>query len=80
MLRQALPFATGMLTLTAMWLAGSKRTAAWGVGLANQGLWAAFIVVFEAWGLAPLTVALTVIYSRNLLRWRADAAVGGESQ
>ena len=66
---QVLPFATGCLTLIAMWLAGSKRTAAWTVGLINQVLWAATIVVFGVWGLAPLTAALTVIYARNLWRW-----------
>ena len=67
---QLLPFATGCMTLVAMWLAGSRRALGWAVGLANQGLWLAFIVSFEAWGLLPLTVALTVVYARNLHRWR----------
>lgn len=69
---QLLPFATGCMTLVAMWLSGSKRSAGWAVGLANQVLWAWFIVAFEAWGLAPLTVALTFIYARNLIRWRRE--------
>lgn len=72
-IRQLLPFTTGALTLLAMWLAGSKRSSAWAVGLANQVLWAATIVVFGVWGLAPLTAALTIIYTRNLLRWRNEA-------
>lgn len=72
-MRQMLPFATGCLTLVGMWLAGNKRTAAWAVGLVNQALWFAFIVVFEAWGLLPLSVALTLIYARNLIRWREDS-------
>lgn len=72
MLDQLLPFVTGCVTLVAMWLSGSKRSAGWAVGLANQGLWVWFIVSFEAWGLLPLTVALTFVYARNLLRWRAD--------
>ena len=71
---QLIPFATGTLTLVAMWLAGSKRTAAWVVGLANQFFWALTIIVFGVWGLAPLTAALTVIYARNLIRWRVEAA------
>jgi hypothetical protein len=29
-------------------------------------------VAFGAWGLTPLTVALVVIYARNLRRWSAD--------
>ena len=73
MTRQLLPLATGAVTLVAMWLAGNKRSLGWAVGLANQGLWAVFIVVFEAWGLAPLTAALTVTYARNLLKWRREA-------
>lgn len=69
---QIIPFITGTLTLVAMWLAGSKRSAAWAVGLVNQGFWALTIVLFGVWGLAPLTAALTVIYARNLIRWRSD--------
>jgi hypothetical protein len=71
-MRQVIPFITGALTLVAMWLAGSKRTAAWGVGLVNQFFWGLTIVVFGVWGLAPLTAALTVIYARNLVRWRGE--------
>jgi hypothetical protein len=72
MTRQLLPFATGLLTLAAMWLVGNKRTLGWTIGLANQALWLAFIVVFKAWGLLPLTVVLTVTYTRNLIRWRRE--------
>lgn len=71
-MRQLLPFVTGVLTLVVMWLAGSRRTSAWVVGLVNQVLWIAFIVVFEAWGLLPLSIALIFIYGRNLLRWRRE--------
>jgi hypothetical protein len=69
---QILPFVTGALTIVAMWLAGNKRTEAWVVGLVNQGLWVATVVVFEAWGLLPLTVFLTFTYARNLVRWRGE--------
>lgn len=69
---QVIPFITGSLTLVAMWLAGSKHTAAWVVGLVNQLFWALTIVIFGVWGLAPLTAALTVIYARNLYRWHAE--------
>ena len=69
---QILPLVTGLLTLVAMWRAGSGRADAWAIGLANQGLWLATIVLFDVWGLLPLTVALTAIYARNLWRWRAD--------
>ncbi len=69
-MRQAIALATSLLTLAGMWLAGSGRWQGWLVGLVNQVLWLAFIVVFEAWGLLPLSAALVVVYSRNLWRWR----------
>lgn len=71
-MRQILPLLLSAITIYGMWLAGEKRSAGWAVGLANQVPWLAFIIVFEAWGLLPLTVALIVTYSRNLLRWRAE--------
>ena len=71
-MRQILPLLLSAITIYGMWLAGEKRSAGWAVGLANQAPWLAFIIVFEAWGLLPLTVALIVTYSRNLLRWRAE--------
>jgi hypothetical protein len=69
-MKQLIPLATSVGTLLMMWLAGSKRVVAWKVGLANQVLWVWFIVAFEAWGLIPLTLALTFTYARNLVRWR----------
>lgn len=72
MIRQAIALATSALTIWGMWLAGSKNWRGWAVGLGNQALWLAFIIVFGAWGLLPLSVALVFIYSRNLLRWKRD--------
>jgi uncharacterized Tic20 family protein len=72
MARQMLSLVTAALTLWGMWLAGNKRSAGWIVGLVNQIFWLATIVAFGVWGLLPLTVALTVVYTRNLLKWRRD--------
>jgi uncharacterized Tic20 family protein len=72
MARQMLSLVTAALTLWGMWLAGNKRSAGWIVGLVNQAFWLATIVVFEVWGLLPLTAALVVVYSRNLLKWRRE--------
>jgi hypothetical protein len=55
-----------------MWLVGQKRSIGWAVGLANQVVWVTFAVVYAAWGLLPLSAALTVIYVRALLAWRRD--------
>lgn len=71
-MRALLPWATSAFTLLAMWLIGQKRSIGWAVGLVNQVLWVSFAVSFRAWGLLPLSAALTVIYVRALLRWRAQ--------
>lgn len=55
-----------------MWLLGQKRSVGWIVGLLNQVLWVTFAIMFEAWGLLPLTCALIVIYTKALIKWRAD--------
>ncbi len=68
-MRQIIPLALSVLTLVGMWLAGNHDRRAWIVGLTNQALWITFIVVFDAWGLLPLSLALIVVYSRNLIRW-----------
>lgn len=72
MIEQMLPLALSANTVAVMWLAGSKRALGWALGLAGQGLWVAFSVVFEAWGLLPLAVVLTYVYGRNLMRWRRE--------
>ena len=75
MTRQLIALATSLLTLYGMKLAGDKRSTGWLVGLINQALWFLFIVAFDAWGLLPLNLALVVIYSRNLRRWRRDERI-----
>ncbi len=72
MLEQLLPLALSVNTVAVMWLVGSKRAFGWALGLAGQGLWVAFSVVFEAWGLLLLAGVLTFVYGRNLLRWRKE--------
>lgn len=70
-IRQLIPLALSVNTVAVMWLAGSKRTLGWTLGLAGQVGWLAFVVVFQAWGLLPLVIALTFVYGRNLWRWHA---------
>lgn len=72
MIRQLLALATGAVTLYGMWAAGSHRWWAWLVGLGNQLLWISFIVMFAAWGLLPLSLALVAVYGRNALKWRSE--------
>lgn len=74
-MKALLPWATSAGTLLGMWLVSQKRSVGWIVGLVNQVLWVTFAVVYGAWGLLPLTVALIVIYSRALFRWREDERI-----
>jgi hypothetical protein len=66
---QLIPLVTSLVTIVQMWAAGSHKVWAWPLGLANQVLWFAFIVTFEAWGLLPLMLALIVVYTRNWRYW-----------
>jgi len=58
-----------------MWVVGNRSWKGWAIGLGNQALWLVFIFAFQAWGLLPLSLALIVTYSRNLIRWRREAVV-----
>lgn len=71
-----LPWVISAVTMTAMWLAGSKSVHAWTLGLGNQVLWFAWIVHTESWGLLVLTGGMVCIYTRNLRRWRAERPDG----
>lgn len=72
-MKQLLSLLTSVGTITVMWLAGRKDWRAWVLGLANQVLWVTLIVVSGLWGLMPLSVAITFIYSKNLIAWRREA-------
>lgn len=69
---QIIPLLTSIFTILGMWLAGNHDHRAWYVGIANQGLWLTFIIMFHAWGLLPLLTALLFVYTRNLIRWKKE--------
>ncbi len=76
LVKALLPWLTSFGTLLGMWLVSQKRSVGWIVGLANQVVWVSFAVVYEAWGLLPLSAALIGIYTRALIRWRRDERAG----
>jgi hypothetical protein len=76
--KQAIPWLTSAITLWGIHEQGKKRWRGWAIGLANQTLWIAFIVAFSAWGLFPLSLALIVMYGKNLLAWRRAELDGGD--
>lgn len=69
---QLIPLALSANTIALMWLVGDRRILGWGLGVAGQAVWFVFIFVFDAYGLLPLAVVLTAVYSRNLIKWRRD--------
>lgn len=71
-MKQFIALSTSFGTLITMWLTGNKKWYGWAVGLANQIVWVTFIIMFDAYGLLPLFVALVVIYTRNLIKWRRE--------
>ncbi len=40
------------------------------IGLGSQCIWASVIVTGHLWGFVPLTVAMTIVHARNLIKWR----------
>lgn len=74
------PWILACWTVVTMILAGNKNPLAWYSGIASQGLWLVFDYHVEAWGLMPLAVVLSVVYTRNLLRWRREQILTGEGR
>lgn len=62
-----------VITIITMILAGNKSRWAWIIGLGNQGLWLSYIVHTRQYGLLLMTVAIIIVYARNLLKWRPTA-------
>lgn len=69
---QILPALLSAATIAVLWLAGSKRSEAWIVGLAAQVLWAVWAVSIGAWLLLPQIPAIAFVYARNLRKWRRE--------
>lgn len=68
-LRDYLPWILSGLTILMTVLAGNRHPRAWMLGMINQVLWLAWILVMGAWGLLPMNLALWAVYLRNHLRW-----------
>ncbi len=72
-----IPWITSAGTLVAVWLSGRNLRLSWKVSLANQAMWLVFIITYEAWGLLPLTLALSGIFARHL--WTTRDSAGATS-
>lgn len=71
-IQAVLPWVMSFFTIVTMWLAGEKKHSAWVIGLLNQCLWAIYIVITKQWGLSPLVIIITVIYTWNLVKWNKN--------
>jgi len=61
--------------ITGMWLAGGSRpTLGWTWALGMQALWFTYTIGTKQWGLLPGCFAYTVVYARNVWRWRKRRA------
>lgn len=72
MLAQAIAILTSVITLASMWMAGNEKAFGWILGMLNQVIWFVFILVFGAWGLLPLNIALVFVYGRNYYKWKTE--------
>lgn len=59
-------------TVLNMWLIGNKTVWAWYSAITSQAAWLYFDYLVGAYGLMPLAVVLTVIYVRNIRKWRKE--------
>lgn len=71
-LKQLIPLVLSVNTLALTWLVGDRRTLGWVLGVGGQALWFVFIFTWQVWGLLPLAIGLTIVYGRNLIRWRRE--------
>lgn len=58
--------------LSCFWLAGRKVWWAWFVGLAGQGLWAAYAITTKQYGFLVGVAAYTVVYLDNQIKWARE--------
>lgn len=67
-----LPWLLSVITIWMTVLAGNKHPNSWLVGLINQALWLAWIILSSAWGFLPMNFALWIVYARNHFKWSAS--------
>lgn len=56
--------------ITGIWLAGSKRSVGWLIGIMTQFLWITYAVVSHQYGFILASLCYGGVYLRNYLAWR----------
>jgi hypothetical protein len=69
-LHDLLPWVTSAVGILIIRLARRKSTrrVAWGIGIANQGVWISYALAAKAYGFIAGSVAYGVMYTWNLLK------------
>jgi hypothetical protein len=58
------------VSIAGLWISGHSPRAGWTYGIASQAVWVAYGLTTHQHGLVALSAAMTIIYIRNLRRWR----------
>lgn len=56
--------------ITGIWLAGSRNTVGWMIGVLAQVLWIIYAISTKQWGFIASALAYGFVYGRNWLKWR----------
>lgn len=57
-----------------LWLAGSKKSLGWMIGILAQALWIAYALSTKQYGFLVSAVCYGAVYFRNWRRWRRNYA------
>jgi hypothetical protein len=60
-----------IVTIASMYLVSEGKPVGWLVAFIGQFLWMAYVIRRRAWGLAPLTIFMTLVYLNGLMKWMA---------
>jgi nicotinamide riboside transporter PnuC len=68
--------AASLSTLLAMWLMGNRTVWGPAIAILSEAFWTVLIFHNHLWGILPLTVALIIIQTRNMIKWSRAAKRG----
>jgi hypothetical protein len=71
-MKQLIPWVLSANTIAVMWLVGNRKVLGWWLAVGGQVGWFAWIILAREWGFAPMAIALSITYVRNLVKWRRE--------
>ena len=66
------PWLLSVLTVTTYWAIGNRAWWCWHLGLFTQGVWFIWIPLSGVWGLLPTAIFLTLVQTRNAIKWQRE--------